>query len=300
MVQTPEQLLASLQSANLHNLTGLVAVITGGSTGIGLMIATTLLANGAKVYIIGLDQKQIDDVVRIYDKDVGGRLVGLAGDVTKKSEAKRLAGEISRREGYINVLFNNAGVSGPLAKDTKGSTNVDDFIRVLDDFSEDDFHQVSSVNTFALYFMAVAFLRLLDASKSHPQGTKFPPQVIITSSVNACTAGRGFPYLVSKSGAAHLTKLLAHELIPLKIRVNGIAPGLFPTGMTTQSVNALGLPDTNPLQMAQGLGFQVPFGVPGGHTDMGKLAIMLVTNEYINGEIVLIDGGTLLRHPASY
>lgn len=184
------------------------------------MIATTLLANGAKVYIIGLDQKQVDAVVNIYDKAVGGRLVGLAGDVTKKvqqlcpsfctllmllvkDEAKRLADQLAKREGYINVLFNNAGVvrsnsrcsaSGslkdvdqlgdPLAS-LKTSTNVDEYVKAFDTYSESDFHAVSSVNTFALYFMAAAFLKLLDASKSHPKGNKFPPQIIITSSMNA-------------------------------------------------------------------------------------------------------------------
>ncbi|EJD55041.1 NAD(P)-binding protein [Auricularia subglabra TFB-10046 SS5] len=305
MADTPEKLLESLQSANLHNLNGLVAVITGGSTGIGLMIATTLLANGAKVYIIGLDQKQVDDVVRIYDKAVEGRLVGLAGDVTKKSEAKRLAEELAAREGYVNVLFNNAGVLGPAVSDLKTSTNVDDYLKAFDVYSEADFQSVSGVNSFGLYFMAVAFLKLLDASKSHPRGSKFPPQVIITSSMNAWskdpdTAGRGIPYLLSKSAAAHLTKILAHEFIPLKIRVNGIAPGLFATGMTTQGANALGFPETSREQCAKDAIFQVPFGQSGGHTDMGKLALMLVTNEFINGEIVLIDGGTLLRHPASY
>ncbi|KZV98003.1 NAD(P)-binding protein, partial [Exidia glandulosa HHB12029] len=300
-MDTPEKLLQSLSSATLHNLDGLVAVVTGGSTGIGLMITTTLLANGAKVYIVGLDQKQVDDVVAIYNKAAGGRLVGLAGDVTKKDEAKRLAAEIGKRESYVNVLFNNAGVLGPTVADLKTSSNVDDYVNAFDTYSESDFHSVSAVNTFGLYFMSVAFLKLLDASK----GKKFPPQIVITSSMNAWskdpdTAGRGIPYLLSKSAAAHLTKLLAHEFLPLQIRVNGIAPGLFATGMTSKGVNALGFPNTSREQCAQEAIFEVPFGKSGGHTDMGKLALMLVTNEFINGEIVLIDGGTLLRHPASY
>ncbi|KZV83077.1 NAD(P)-binding protein [Exidia glandulosa HHB12029] len=306
---TPEKLLQSLSSAALHNLDGLVAVVTGGSTivlqGIGLMITTTLLANGAKVYIIGLDQKRVDDVVTIYDKAAGGRLVGLAGDVTKKDEAKRLAAEIGKREPYVNVLFNNAGVLGSTVADLKTSTNVEDYVNAFDTYSESDFHSVSAVNTFGVYFMSVAFLKLLDASKNNRKGKKFPPQIVITSSMNAWskdpdTAGRGIPYLLSKSAAAHLTKLLAHEFLPLQIRVNGIAPGLFATGMTSKGVNALGFPNTSREQCAHEANFEVPFGKSGGHTDMGKLALMLVTNEFMNGEIVLIDGGTLLRHPASY
>ncbi|KZV83076.1 NAD(P)-binding protein [Exidia glandulosa HHB12029] len=302
----PETLLQSLSSATLHNLDGLVAVVTGGSTGIGLMITTTLLANGAKVYIIGLDQKQVDDVVAIYDKAVSGRLVGLAGDVSKKDEAKRLAAEIGKRESYVNVLFNNAGVPGLGVADLKSNANasVDDYVNAFDTYSECDFHSVSAVNTFAMYFMSIAFLKLLDASKSDDNGKKFPPQIVITSSMNAWSkmTGRGIPYLLSKSAAAHLTKLLAHEFLPLQIRVNGIAPGLFATGMTSKSVNALGFPNISREQCAQEIKalFEVPFGKSGGHADMGKLALMLVTNEFINGEIVLIDGGSLLLYPASY
>ncbi|KZV98001.1 NAD(P)-binding protein [Exidia glandulosa HHB12029] len=314
---TPEKLLQSLSSATLHNLDGLVAVVTGGSTGIGLMITTTLLANGARVYIIGLDQKQVDGVVAIYDKAVGGRLVGLAGDVSKKEEAKRLAAEVGRRESYVNVLFNNAGVViANLKKNANAS--VDDYVNAFDTYSESDFHSVSAVNTFAMYFMSIAFLKLLDASKGMRK--KFPPQIVITSSINAwskmrltCvaplydpdTAGRGIPYLLSKSAAAHLTKVLAHEFLPLQIRVNGIAPGYvfsYTTGDLKADVNALGFPDISREQCAQEIKalFDVPFGKSGGHTDMGKLALMLVTNEFINGEIVLIDGGTLLLYPAGY
>ncbi|KAH7096670.1 NAD(P)-binding protein [Auriculariales sp. MPI-PUGE-AT-0066] len=303
---TPQQLIDSLKAEKLNDLSGLVAVITGGSTGIGLMMTTTLLANGAKVYIIGLDQAQVDYVVAIYDRVVGGRLVGLAGDVSKKSEAVRLATEINKHEGYVNVLFNNAGVIGPSNEDPKSDADdIDAYVHKLDAYTEDDFHKVLSINSIAPWFMSVAFLKLLNASKAHPRGSRFPASIIITSSMNAyskdpATAGRTIPYLLSKSAVAHLTKLLAHELLPLDIHVNGIAPGLFATGMTSQGVNPLGFSTISREQCAEEAIFAVPGGKSGRHQDVGALALMLATNHFINGEIVLIDGGTLLVHPASY
>ncbi|EEB97834.1 hypothetical protein MPER_02761 [Moniliophthora perniciosa FA553] len=117
------------QASRLFDLRGVVAVVSGGGSGIGLMISSTLIANGAKVYIIGPKQADMDRIARLYNAEAekipgGGKMIGIEGDISVKacivifsllsagltSEAKRLADEIGSREPYVTVLFNNAGI----------------------------------------------------------------------------------------------------------------------------------------------------------------------------------------------
>lgn len=157
-----------------------------------------------------------------------------------------------------------------------------------------------------------AFLPLLEKWKeggyTAAGGRKFAPQVVMTSSMNGwtkdpATSGFTFPYMYSKSAIGHATSTLAHELLPLGIRVNGIAPGLFITEMSAPgSSNDLGIP-ADFTDFAK-FGFTVPCTQPpepgvyggkpvpaGSRTDMGALVLFLVSNWFVNGETVLIDGG---------
>ncbi|KAL0574493.1 hypothetical protein V5O48_007468 [Marasmius crinis-equi] len=299
-------------ASNLFNLRGVVAVVTGGGSGIGLMISSTLLINGAKVYIIGLKQADMDRIAKIYNEAAekipgSGRMVGLEGDISVKSEAKRLAEEIGSREPYVTVLFNNAGINaGQFVPPSipSASAYVSAF---FDDIKEQDFGKVLNTNAVSAYWMTFAFLPLLEKWKNSMEEItkKFVPQVIMTTSMNGWTkdsgtSGRSYPYMFSKSALGQATSSLAHELLPLGVRVNGIAPGLFATEMSMPGasneagVTPLPTPDMN-------FGIQVPT-VPTGGTrrDVGALALCLVANWFINGETVLIDGGTLLKHPSSY
>ena len=98
-----------LAAANLFNLAGKVAVVTGGATGIGLMIAETLAANNATVYIIGRRSEKLDNAVKHYDTDAhGGKLVALQGDLTTKDHIRKVRDEIAQREGHISILVNSA------------------------------------------------------------------------------------------------------------------------------------------------------------------------------------------------
>ncbi|KAI0036122.1 NAD-P-binding protein [Vararia minispora EC-137] len=302
-----DAIISSLSANALFDLDGVVAVVTGGGSGIGLMISTTLVANGAKVYIIGPSQTDLDRIAKLYNDGAEktgakGRLVGLEGDIRKKSEALRLAEELRQREGHVTVLFNNAGIlKGKFSKPT--ANTADAFAKAhLDSVSQDDFEDVINTNAVGPYWLTFAFLPLLEKWKQAPGGYKFVPQVIMTSSMNgwskdSATAGVSFPYMFSKSAIGHATASLAHELLPLGIRVNGIAPGLFPTEMSAPgSVNQLGQSKINIVT-----GFTTPANPGGGsNKDMGSLALMLVSNWFINGETVLIDGGCMLVHPSSY
>ncbi|KDQ27984.1 hypothetical protein PLEOSDRAFT_1093440 [Pleurotus ostreatus PC15] len=306
-----DSILNELNAANLFDLRGVVAVVTGGGTGIGMMISSTLVANGATVYIIGPDQANLDKVASNYNAACvndprRGRMHGLEGDIRLKSEAKRLADEISKREKYVTALFNNAGVGGgKFDRPTEATAAA--FVRNLfDAINPEDFDNTIRTNAVGAYWMSIAFLPLLEKWKNadEPAARKFVPQIIMTSSMNgwtkdAATSSFSFPYLFSKSAIGHFTSTLAHELLPLGIRVNGIAPGLFHTEMAIPgSADELGVSKpTHKLTWP----FQIPVGLEtGSRSDMGTLALFLVANHFVNSETVLIDGGTLLKHPSSY
>jgi len=317
-----EKILDQLHAGSLFDLSGVVAVVTGGGSGIGLMISTTLVSNGATVYIIGPQQADLDRLSSVYNeaaKKSGrkGQMHGIEGDVSKKSEAKRLADEVSKRTPYVTVLFNNAGIlTGKFNKPT--TTSAADFVKAyFDDVPEHTFNDTINVNAVGPYWLTFAFLPLLEAWKNQNEygngGRKFAPQIIMTSSMNGwtkdpATAGSSFPYMYSKSAIGHATASLAHELLPLGIRVNGIAPGLFVTEMSTPgTIDSLGVShnynknysfDIPADQLPTSLGG--PTNVGGSNRDMGSLALFLVGNWFVNGETVLIDGGTLLVHPSSY
>ncbi|KAH9852371.1 NAD-P-binding protein [Lenzites betulinus] len=280
------------------------------------MISTTLLANGATVYIIGPKQQDLDRVAQIYNEVAAksnkpGRIHGIEGDIRRKSEAVRLAEEIGKRENHVTVLFNNAGImAGQFQKPSVASAAA--FRQAyFDEVSEESFDDSMKANAIGPYWLTFAFLPLLEKWKESPGGARFAPQIVMTSSMNGwtkdpATAGSSFPYMYSKSAIGHATSSLAHELLPLGIRVNGIAPGLFITGMSAPGqTDALGQSQLPPGYVAN---FEVPVSRPvesgtqraGTNKDMGALVLFLVANWFVDGETVLIDGGTMLRHPSSY
>ncbi|KAJ3768105.1 NAD-P-binding protein [Lentinula raphanica] len=302
------------QSAtNLFDLTGLVAVVTGGGSGIGLMISSTLVANGATVYIIGPKQADLDRICGIYNEAStrlksgrGGRMYGLEGDISSKTDAKRLAEEVAKAQPYVTVLFNNAGIQAGQFTPPSQASAAAYVSAFFDKIEPGDFNNVLNTNAVGAYWMTFAFLPLLEKWKnSEEEVTKrFVPQIIMTSSMNgwtkdSATSGRSYPYMFSKSAIGHATSSLAHELLPLGIRVNGIAPGLFPTEMSLPGYsNEAGITIPPPDKT---WGFDIPTVKTGGtKRDVGALALCLIVNWFINGETVLIDGGTLLKHPSSY
>ncbi|XP_006463341.1 hypothetical protein AGABI2DRAFT_120163 [Agaricus bisporus var. bisporus H97] len=315
-----KSILNGLTVQNLFDLRGVVAVVTGGASGIGLMISSTLMANGAKVYIVDKEQERIDRVPKLYNEGATpqmGSLIGIQADISQKSEATRLANHISSLEpNGITALFNNAGVlTGAFKRpDPKTNPTAQDFVKALfDDVPEHTFTDSYKVNAVGPYWLTFAFLPLLEKRKLYQEanaekiqangGRGYVPSIIMTSSMNGwtkdlATAGSSFPYSFSKSAIGTGTAALAHELLPLGIRVNGIAPGLFPSEMASPGTS-------NPLGISSTSGRDFPFVTPanrdgGTRHDMGMLALFLISNWFVNGETVLIDGGTLLKHPSAY
>ncbi|KAH7887894.1 hypothetical protein F5I97DRAFT_1926305 [Phlebopus sp. FC_14] len=310
------QVLKELSAYSLFDLEGVVAVVTGGNStrlaqGVGLMISSTLAANGASVYIVGLVQRELDDICQKYNDaaaecGVKGKLIGIQGDVRHKLEAKRIAEEIERREKYVTVLFNNAGTLQGSYKEPTEPTAAAYIASHFDLMEQTHFDNTFHTNVVGPYWLSFAFLPLLEKWKNSddPRTKKFVPQIIMTSSCNGWAKDSrlsgSYSYNFSKSAIGQFTSLLAHELLPLGIRVNGIAPGFFPSQMSAPgSID----PATGTSLFPSGtkLAFEIPT-VPTGGTriDMGSLVLCLVTNWYINGETVLIDGGLLLKYPSSY
>ena len=212
-----------------------------------------------------------------------------------------------------------------IADATKAIELNPDFVKAYyDDVPEHTFDDVINVNSVGPYWLTFAFLPLLEKWKEHGYGNgarKFAPQIIMTSSMNGwtkdpATSGFSFPYLFSKAAIGQATSTLAHELLPLGIRVNGIAPGkskrhsrerdtdtayagLFVTEMSKPGLmDEIGFSHSDKhshnfvipsQQLPPSLGG--PTNVGGSHRDMGSLALFLVANFFVNGETVLIDGG---------
>ncbi|KAF8990574.1 NAD-P-binding protein [Cyathus striatus] len=272
-----QNILESLNARNLFDLRGVVAVVTGGGSGIGLMISSTLVSNGATVYIIGPKQTDLDRIAKVYNdgaanKEGMGRMHGIEGDIRLKSEAKRLAEEIASYISHSRSIR----------------------LEPVDGVEQEDFDDVLKTNAVGPYWLTFAFLPLLEKWKNSEEAVtkKFVSQIVMTSSMNgwtkdSMTSGSSYPYLFSKSAIGHATSSLAHELLPLGIRVNGIAPGVFATEMAAPgTADEFGISHTSPDNRT--------------NKDMGSLALFLVANWFVNGETVLIDGGTLLKHPSSY
>lgn len=314
-----DAIFTKLTASNIFDLRGVVAVVTGGGTGIGLMITTTLVANGAKVYIVGPKQAELDKTAKVFNDAAKsdpkrGEIVGVEGDISSKDEAERIAKIIEQNEGYVTVLFNNAGILEGAARSFKGDSS--EFSPTAAAYKEAFFNNVTpshftntlNTNCVGPYWLTFAFLPLLEKWKeSGPKEAreKFVPQVIMTSSMNgwtkdSSTGGYSYPYIFSKSAIGHFTGSLARELLPLGIRVNGIAPGWFQTAMAAPSAERDEYDQVKD-PAAQMRAFRVPTVSTGGtNRDVGSLALFLVANWFVNGETVLIDGGTMLDHPSSY
>lgn len=276
-----------------HLLTPSVALITGGGSGIGLMATQALAVNGAKVYIAGRTEEKLDQVHELYNNDIAGEIIPLQADITSKSEIDKLVKEISSREKYLSILINNAGISS-----TTQTTEHEDPHHLRQSLFEDDsgdiqeWDDVFRTNVSQLFFMTTAFLPLLQKGSEQERG--WSSTVLNISSISGIvkTAQHHFAYNASKAAAIHLTKMLAHEVITSnqRIRVNNIAPGVFPSEMTTSGSDEKQKSSIPKERYEQ----KVPARRPGKEEDMGNVVLFAVSNQYLNGQTVVVDGGYVL------
>ncbi|EPQ51024.1 NAD P-binding protein [Gloeophyllum trabeum ATCC 11539] len=297
--------MSSLKLEKLYDLTGRVALVTGGGTGIGLMIAQGLAANGAKVYITGRRKEVLEKVAGEWKASgENGSLVPLAMDATDKESIMYARKEVEEKDGRLHVLVNNAGQTGPRSgfmndPQAPERKNADTFGLAL--FANEDIEgwaALYKINTFSIFFVTTAFLGLLDKGSKDRAG--HTACVINITSISGYTklAQNHFCYNSAKAAASHLTKMMATEfaLKGVDVRVNGIAPGVYASEMTFTDID--GEEQTN--KVGQPL-VSIPIRRAGTAQEMAGTAIYLASPAgcYTNGQDIIIDGGYLAVNPST-
>ena len=248
----------------LFDLTGKVAVVTGGTRGIGLMIARGLLQAGATVYISSRKAQAGEEAVaQLADL---GPVVSIPADLSTEAECIRLAQEVAAREAHVDILVNNAGA-------TWGAP--------LEEFPESGWDKILDLNLKSPFFCTRAFLPGLEARATRDD----PSRVINIGSIDGLRVPMMpiYSYSASKAGLHQLTKLLASELGPRAITVNAIAPGPFESKMMAATLEAMG----------DEIARMAPLGRIGRPDDMAGTAIFLSSRagSYVTGAIIPVDGG---------
>jgi NAD(P)-dependent dehydrogenase (short-subunit alcohol dehydrogenase family) len=280
-----------LSRQNLFNLSDRVALVTGGGSGIGLMVTQTLVTNGAKVYITGRTKEKLDRVVEKYShgKDT---IIPIQCDVNDKSQIANLVKEIESREKCLCILVNNAGISSTTVdSDAQSAGELKKNLFDTEKATYEDWNQTYSTNVTAVYFMTCAFLPLLQKSTEIHPGWSGTVINIASISGSVQIAQHHFAYNASKGACIHLTRMLASELASSgqKIRVNALSPGVFPSEMTT------GESDENQKSKLPKEKYEkIPAKRPGKDEDMGSAILFFACNQYVNGQTICVDGGYTL------
>ncbi|KAK0654965.1 hypothetical protein B0T16DRAFT_318614 [Cercophora newfieldiana] len=289
MVETQE-----LQASRLFSVEGWVCLITGGGSGIGLMCAQALAANGARVYITGRRYEVLETASKVHSPPSGpGKITPLGPcDVTSKDALTSLVTALSALESRLNLLVCAAGISGPKADPLSSSSATDLFNTLWAAESPSNWSSVFTTNVSAVYFTTLAFLPLLQQTSSHPEFGHHAGNVITISSMSGLIrhAQGHFSYNAAKGATIHLSKLMSTEFQKTGVRVNSIAPGYFPSEMTTGGSDARQKSEM-PEEMVRGKGHPVPAGRAGSDEEMAMACLFLARNRYVNGEIVVVDGG---------
>lgn len=251
--------------SNPFDLTGKVALVTGGNVGLGQGIALALAEAGADIVSVALSESD-DTVAKV--QAMGRRAHAISADLTSIEPVERVIQEALTAMGRIDILVNNAGL-----------------IRRADavDFTEADWDLVMNINLKTVFFMSQAVARLF--IKQGDGG-----KIINIASMLSFQGGIRVPsYTASKSGVAGLTKLMANEWAPHRITANAIAPGYFATA-NTQALR------DDPVRSAEILG-RIPAGRWGEPADLGGAAVFLASraSDYVQGAILPVDGGWQAR-----
>ncbi|CAG9950268.1 unnamed protein product [Clonostachys rosea f. rosea IK726] len=288
----------SLAAADLFNVNGLVAVVTGGATGIGRMMVKALEQNGAKVYVVGIDKDAVENMAKEEAKH--GNIIPLQGDVTSKQDLERIAALITKETGYINLLCANAGIPGPTPIKITPASTLEDIQRDLWNSDEEQFDRIFQVHLRGVYLSFAAFLPLLSAGNAKGNVSQ-SSQMIITGSIGAF--GRvplaHFAYSASKAGVTHMAKQFATAFTRHNIRFNVIAPGLYPSEMTKEIVKATEDLKRNPEAYASQVS---PLGRHGNAQDIAGCVLWLASKagSWLSGMVVVTDGGKLSITPSTY
>lgn len=265
-----------MKAAALFDVSGLVTVVTGGASGIGLACAEAMADNGARVVLFDLDQTRLD----AETKRLGAR--GVRVDVTDRDALHRAFDETARAMGRIDVVFANAGIGGGPGFLTLDGKRNDE--RAFEKLDTAYFERIFKLDVEALFWTIQAAAKHMKAG----QGGR----IIVTSSISAVKteAFVGAPYVAAKAAAAQLVRQAALELAEYNILVNAIAPGPFVT-----NISGGRLKDES-VQAA--LSKYCPLGRLGFADDIQGLALFLASpaSKYMTGASLTVDGGVTLGY----
>lgn len=257
------------------------------------MITQALAVNGAKVYITGRTGEKLDTVVKTHGQNIDGQIIPITADVTKKEDITKLVKEIESKEKHLSILVNNAGISGNTVQtEAKSAEEMKKNLFDTEDANAEDWLSVFQTNVLQLYFMTTAFLPLL--AKATQETPHWSGTVINITSISGIvkSSQHHFAYNASKAAAIQLSKLLANEIAAndLKIRVNSIAPGVFPSEMTAGESG-----EDQKSFLPKEKYEKVAAHRPGKDEDMASAALFAATNQYLNGQTIVVDGGYLVH-----
>lgn len=252
---------------NLFSLAGRTALVTGGSRGIGKMIAAGFLAHGAKVYITSRKAEECDATAAELS-EAGGQCISLPQDLSTVEGCQTLVDAVGDREPHLDILVNNAGAA---------------WAEEFDEFPEHGWDKVMNLNLKSPFFLTQRFHGALSKSGSHER----PAKIINIASIDGIRLNplETYSYHASKAGLIFLTRRLAAKLAPDHITVNAIAPGPFPSRMNKVARD-----------QADAVAARTPMGRVGKAEDMAGAAIYLASHagDYVSGETIAVDGGIAL------
>ena len=249
---------------NLFDVSGKVALVTGGSRGIGAMIAEGFVTHGVRTYITARKADACDATAERLSAI--GECISIPADLSAAEGIEALVGQLTERERQLDILVNNAGAV---------------WGEPLETFPEAAWDKVMTINVKSPFFLTRALLPLLEASAS----AEDPARIIMLGSVDGLNVSQlpTFAYGPSKAAVHHLARTLAAHLADRHITANAIAPGLFPSKMTAATIDAMGeqIVARTPLKRA---------GRPG---DMAGVAIYLASPaaSFVTGVVIPVDGG---------
>jgi len=253
---------------NLFSVEGKVAVVTGGSRGIGAMIAQGLVKSGAKTYITS--RKEFELQTTANELSEFGECIAIPSDLSTLEGVRAFSELLKERESQVNILVNNAGA-------TWGES--------IDNFPESGWDKVMELNVKSPFFLVQQLLPVLRSASSQVD----PARVINISSINAYTNSKmtNYSYTASKAAVVQMTRHLAADLAGDNINVNGIAPGLFPSKMTAHVIAENG----EAVNVAR-----IPRGRIGNAEDAAGTAIYLSSkaSSWVTGHTVVLDGGSVV------
>jgi NAD(P)-dependent dehydrogenase (short-subunit alcohol dehydrogenase family) len=243
-----------------NKLEGKIAVITGGTSGIGLATAKRFVSEGAYVFITGLYQKEVDEAV----SDIGKNVSGIQSDVSNLADLDKLYNIVKNQKGHIDILFANAGIIQFLS---------------LGKVSEEHFDKLFNINVKGLLFTVQKALPILQGGSS----------IILNASIGASKGGEELSvYSATKAAVRSFARTMTADLKHRKIRVNAISPG----SIDTPILNPV-LTEEEVKQFKKNVTKSIPMGRMGSPDEIAKAVLFLASDDssYVTGIELFVDGG---------